>query len=202
MPEAPETRPSLLLQIRDLNNRAAWESFVETYGPLVYSYAQSKGAQDADAADITQEVFRRISSAIQKFEYDPQRGMFRAWLRTITRNALINCQRKQQTGRGVGGTEVLRSLELLSEEDDNEDWEREYELQMLRHAIRRLKPEFSASHWKAFELTVFEGRKAAEIVSEVGMSLGTIYVAKSRIVARIKQFIATIDNDPLSIFDA
>src|SRR5256885_15793509 len=88
--EAPVTRASLLVQIRDGSNHAAWQEFVDLYGPVVYGFARKRGLQDADAADLMQDVLRSVSSAIGRLDYDRNQGTFRGWLFTITRNKVFN----------------------------------------------------------------------------------------------------------------
>src|ERR1700739_4499560 len=90
MDDSATTRPSLLVRIRDAADHQAWSQFVEIYGPLVYGFARRLGLQDADAADITQEVLRAVAGAARKLVYDPRRGSFRGWLRTVVRNKVRN----------------------------------------------------------------------------------------------------------------
>ena len=67
--ESPLTRASLLIQIRDGSNHAAWQEFVNLYGPLVYGFARKRGLQDADAADLMQDVLRSIATAIGRLDF-------------------------------------------------------------------------------------------------------------------------------------
>src|SRR5687768_14200871 len=92
----PVTRPTLLERLRNVDNAAAWEQFVEAYTPLIYDFCHRAGLQNADAADVAQEVMRAVAGAIRKFKYDPQRGRFRTWLLTVTRSKLNNFLAKQQ----------------------------------------------------------------------------------------------------------
>src|SRR5689334_7523543 len=104
---APVTRCSLLLRIRNAEDQRAWEEFVEIYTPLIYSFCRQRGLQDADSADVAQEVMRAVSRAIGGFEFQPERGRFRSWLFVITRskfNNFLEKQRKQP--RGMGDTAV------------------------------------------------------------------------------------------------
>src|SRR6516225_4147415 len=86
MADSPNTRPSLLVRIRNAEDSQAWSQFVALYAPLVYGYARKRGMQDADAADLMQDVLRAVAGAAGRLEYDPLRGSFRGWLFTIVRN--------------------------------------------------------------------------------------------------------------------
>src|SRR5687767_4781568 len=88
--QSPLTRVSLLVQIRDGANHAAWQEFVQLYGPVIYGFARKRGLQDADAADLMQDVLRSVLAAIGRLDYDRRQGTFRGWLFTITRNKIFN----------------------------------------------------------------------------------------------------------------
>src|SRR5262245_52328481 len=88
MTESPSTRLTLLGRIRDLRDAQAWAEFVDLYAPLVYGLARRHGFQDADAADLTQDVLRAVVGAAPTFAYDPARGSFRGWLFTVAHNQL------------------------------------------------------------------------------------------------------------------
>src|SRR4051794_5735586 len=98
MAEFPLTRASLLLRLRDSRDEAAWREFVQLYTPLVYGYARKQGLQDADAADLSQDVLGAVAGAIGRLEYDPNRGAFRNWLFTVVRRKLSDW-RAAQTNR-------------------------------------------------------------------------------------------------------
>src|SRR5262245_16830232 len=112
MAEIPPTRASLLVRLRDPGDEAAWREFVELYGPLVYGYARKQGLQDADAADLTQEVLLAVAGAVGRLDYDPGRGSFRNWLFTVVRNKLSNWRAAAANRlRGTGDSETHRLLE-------------------------------------------------------------------------------------------
>src|SRR3984893_2131903 len=90
MAEIPPTRASLLVRLRDPRDESAWKEFVDLYAPLVYGYARKQGLQDADAADLSQEVLGAVAGAVGRLEYDPHRGAFRNWLFTVVRRKLSN----------------------------------------------------------------------------------------------------------------
>src|SRR5437667_8501877 len=103
MSDAPATRLSLLVRLRDARDDEAWTQFVDLYAPLVYGFARKHGLQDADAADLTQDVLRAVAGAIGKLNYDPRRGSFRGWFFTVVRNKLRNflsARKRQDQGSG------------------------------------------------------------------------------------------------------
>src|SRR5205809_4217227 len=112
MAKAHPTRPSLLVRLRDARDGVAWSEFVEVYAPLVYGYARKQGLQDADAADLSQEVLRAVAGAVGRLEYDPRRGAFRNWLFTIVRRKLSNWRAAQGNRvRGSGDSATHQLLE-------------------------------------------------------------------------------------------
>src|SRR4051794_32695748 len=99
--DEPKTRMSLLLRLRDPRDAQAWSDFVDLYAPLVYRQARRASLQDADAADVTQEVFRAVAVNIAKLDYDARRGEFRGWLYRVTQNKIHDAaSRRQVTGSG------------------------------------------------------------------------------------------------------
>src|SRR4051794_25373289 len=187
--ESPLTRASLLVQIRDGTNHAAWREFVDLYGPVVYGFARKRGLQDADAADLMQDVLRSVSSAIGRLDYDRKQGTFRGWLFTITRNKVFNfLSARRIRPRAAGDSATTR---LLAEEPDvasdgADAWELEYQRRLAALAMERIKSEFQHNTWRAFWLTSVEGLPAAEVGRQVKMSAGAVYVAKSRVLARLR----------------
>src|SRR4051794_17515542 len=110
MADIPPTRVSLLLRLRDPQDGAAWRDFVERYAPVIYGYLHKQGLQDADAADLVQDVLVAVAGAVGRLEYDPAKGSFRNWLFTIVRRRLINWRNAQASrvqASGDSGTQLL-----------------------------------------------------------------------------------------------
>lgn len=187
--DSPLTRASLLVQIRDGANHGAWQEFMKLYSPVVYGFARKRGLQDADAADLMQDVMRSVSSAIGRLDYDRKQGSFRGWLFTITRNKVFNFfSARKIRPQGSGDSSTNRLLEEQPDSGDGSDeWELEYQKRLASLAMERVKHEFQPNTWQAFWLTAVEGVAAAEAARQVGISPGAVYVAKSRILARLKE---------------
>ena len=188
--DSPLTRASLLVRLRDGTNHLAWQEFIALYSPVVYGFARKRGLQDADAADLMQDVMRSISSAIGRLDYDRSQGTFRGWLFTITRNKIFNhfsARRIRPQASGDSTTSRLLDSQPDPESADGADtWEMEYQRRLASMAMERIQSEFQAKTWRAFWLTAVEGRAVAETAKEVDLSPGAIYVAKSRVLARLK----------------
>src|SRR5438445_11094512 len=106
MEQSPATRASLLVRLRDPHDKEAWAQFVQVYAPVVYGFARKRGLQDADAADLMQDVLRAVLMNAGRLDYDPSRGSFRPWLYTVTRNKLANFlhgRRRHERGSGRNG---------------------------------------------------------------------------------------------------
>lgn len=189
MPEAPLTRATLLLRLRNAGDTEAWSSFLRDYGPMLYRFVRSRGLQDADAADVVQDVLRSVGQAIDRLEYDKQRGGFRAWLFTITRNKLSTFFEKRQrlavTANDTAQYELLKQESGDSSELD-EQWELEHQRQLAAVAMQLVKPTLESKTWEAFELTAIAGRSAEAAGQELGLSTGAVYVARSRVTAKLR----------------
>ncbi|HJT77375.1 MAG TPA: sigma-70 family RNA polymerase sigma factor, partial [Gemmataceae bacterium] len=155
MAEFPPTRASLLLRLRDPHDAAAWEEFVRLYAPLVYGYARKQGLQDADAADLSQEVLGAVAGAVGRLDYDPAKGAFRNWLFTIVRRKLSNWRRngKHQV-RGSGAAAARQILEACpAPEADAGDWEAEWECRLFDWACAQARRGVTDATWQAVWLT-------------------------------------------------
>ena len=196
MDQEPKTRPSLLARVRDVRNGDAWSEFVAIYSPLVYRYSRRRGLQSTDAADVTQDVFRAIARSIRRFEYDPSRGRFRAWLITVTRSKLRDfLARREGEAQGAGGTVAQDRLEAVASLDDEEAFvEGEYRRCLFDWAAKEIRGEFEETTWQAFWQTNVEGKPTQEVAASLGISAGAVYIARSRVLARLKQKISQVEG--------
>src|SRR3954468_13868889 len=118
MQESSATRASLLVRLRDGGDAHAWREFVHLYAPVIYGFARKRGLQDADAADLMQDVLRSVSRAAPRLEYDPSRGTFRGWLFTVTRNKVFNyMESRNRRVVGSGDSRVQAKLEQHAHSD-------------------------------------------------------------------------------------
>lgn len=191
-----KTRQTLLLRIRNSEDEGAWGEFVELYSPVIFGFCRKRGLQEADAADVLQEVMKNVSQYIGKFDYNPEKGTFRSWLYTITRNEMNRFFRKRQRQpQGTGRTTIMRMVEDQPDPEAEADWDREYRRQLFHWAANRVKGEFTEQTWSAFWKTAVDQEKAGDVAEGLGMTVGAAYIAKSRVLARIGETIDSIAGE-------
>src|SRR5437762_14227448 len=143
MGEIPPTRASLLLRLRDPRDEAAWREFIGLYAPLVYGYARKQGLQDADAADLCQDVLGSVAGAVGRLDYDPARGAFRNWLFTVVRRKLSTWRSAQ--GNRTCGSGDSTTHQLLDQNPAaggmEADWEAEWEQRVFSWACAQVRRE-------------------------------------------------------------
>jgi len=193
--EAQSTHASLLLRLRDAGNAGAWEQFVEIYSPIIFGFCRNQGLQDADAADVCQEVLRAVAKAMQTFEYDRQRGKFRNWLLTVTRSKLSNfyssTQRKQEPR---GSTSIQRLVESEPSAAERSSWDTEYHGRLFHWAAEQVRPFTQEATWQAFWRTAIAEEDASKVAADLNLSVGAVYVAKSRVLARLREKVREVEE--------
>ena len=196
MAELPPTRASLLLRLRDPRDEAAWREFVELYAPVVYGYARKRGLQDADAADLSQEVLGAVAGAVGRLEYDPRRGAFRNWLFTAVRRKLSNWQAAQRhRPRGSGDTATHRFLEQCpAPEGEEAEWEAEWERRLFAWACEQVRRDVTEATWQAFWRTAVDGQPGKQVAADLGMTAGAVYLARNRVLARLKDLVRSVQE--------
>jgi RNA polymerase sigma-70 factor (ECF subfamily) len=164
---------------------------------MVYGWCLRSGLQPADAADVGQEVFAAVARAIDGYRHDREGDTFRGWLFTITRNKIRD--RPQRPGAvGAGGTEAQRRLvEIPAEQSDDfipmTDSDRASEKKALcRRAIELIRVEFEPRTWDAFWRAFVDMQASAEIAADLGISVNAVYLAKSRILRRLREEYAAL----------
>jgi RNA polymerase sigma factor (sigma-70 family) len=198
MAELPVTRVTLLARLRDGNDADAWREFVALYAPVVYGFARKRGLQDADAADLMQDVLRSVAAHMPQLEYDRAKGTFRGWLYTITRNKVynfLNSQRRRPRGTGDSGAQQRLEQEPNRDGEPDADWEREYQKRLADQAMERVRGEFQPATWQAFWKTAVDGRGAQQVAAELKMSPGAVYVAKSRVLSRLREEVQVLQEE-------
>ncbi len=177
-----DTSTSLLARLRSCDDTRAWARFVGLYTPVLFYWIRRQGVPTDDAADLVQEVFTVLVAKLPTFQYDRRRS-FGAWLRTITTNKCHDYFRRRNARpmatSGLVDGETLDHAQQFSET--------EYQQRLARRALEVMRNEFETATWKACWESVVVGRGALEIAQELGLSVNAVYVAKSRVLRRLRE---------------
>lgn len=190
IPSPPETRASLILRLKDAADVAAWDEVAAIYGPLVFRLAVRQGLQAADADDVVQEVFAAVAAKVTKWAEQPQRGRFRNWLLAIARNIAINVlTRRPHGGVGRGGEEAIDAMAGLPAPTAqlSSQFDLEYQREVYRWAADQVRESVATVTWDAFHLTHMEGVTIADAAKQLGISVGNVYIARSRVMSRLRE---------------
>lgn len=177
-----QTPVSLLHRLRHAPDAEGWSRFVQLYLPLVCYWCKQSGLQDADSADLSQEVFTLLWQKLPHFVYDPQKN-FRSWLRSVTRNKWRElCRRRGlplQTGESLAD-------DLTMDDPAGARWEEEHHQYLATRALQLMKADFDTTTWQACWETTVAARPAGEVAQQLGLTVGAVYAAKARVLRRLR----------------
>ncbi|MEZ6135374.1 MAG: sigma-70 family RNA polymerase sigma factor [Pirellulaceae bacterium] len=182
--------PSLLVRLRDQEDEWAWQTFFDAYSPLIYNFCRLKRLQSDDAADVTQEVLLRVARAIGSFEYDRTKGLFRDWLARIVQNEICRQVAKSRKA-GKQGHGFEESFDVSSDST----WQENYHQHLFDIALERCKLSSQPETWEMFERSWVRQEPAAEVAQVLGVSIDRVYVARCRILKRLRREIAILADD-------
>ena len=183
------TSASLLERVRQFEPEA-WQRLSKLYSPLVYRWCRQAGVQDSDAADVVQEVFRAVASAISRFRYDQPDDTFRGWLRTITSNKIRDHFRRQQGKKDAeGGTGAQLRLAEVPDPllDEDEPSEQNIIRQSVHQALEWIRGDFEQRTWEAFWKSQVEEQSTQDIAKQLEMTPAAVRKAKYRVLRRLRE---------------
>lgn len=178
------TPASLLYRLRTHEESAAWGRFVDLYTPLLFHWAEKLGERESDQPDLVQDVFLILWRKLPEFEYDSGKS-FHAWLKTIFMNRFRSRLRQRASAAANEATPQQPDSyhddfgQQLADEDD-----RKY---LIRQAFRLIETEFSDQQQQVFREYVLEEKSPTEVAARLGLSVGTVYSIKSKILSRLRQ---------------
>ena len=187
----PDTRASLILRLQNAADVVAWDEFAEIYSPLVFRLARRHGLQAADADDLVQEVLAAVARSVSRWLDREDRGSFRAWLFRIARNYTLDfLTRRKHRPWAAGGDDAARLYEELSEAKDlSSDFDIEYRREVFHWASDHVREVVSETTWLAFWLTAVENNPIDKIADRLGVSVGSVYIARSRVMKRLRSLV-------------
>ncbi|QDV27528.1 RNA polymerase sigma factor [Aureliella helgolandensis] len=191
-PDHPTLSSHLLDEVQRMD-AVAWGRLVSTYGPIVYRWCRTSGVPEGEASDVVQEVFAAVARGVSGFQREKKEGSFRSWLATITRNKVRDYFRRQAKGLvAVGGTTAMLKLEQCPEDLGSTIDPAAAESPVVQSVLRQVQAEFEPQTWKAFWQSAIDGKSAAEVAEGLGVSVASVYQAKSRVLRRLRKSLAEL----------
>ena len=178
------TSISLLHRLRNADESAAWDRFVELYTPMIRTWVRRLGLSDADADDLTQDVITVLLQKLPEFEYSPQKS-FRGWLKTISVNKVRDFYRRKATRKEAG--DVATAEPAIDPEHLEFIEAAEYRQQLVGRALRIMQADFRPATWQACWQSLVKERPAEEIAAELHITVNAVYIAKSRVLRRLRE---------------
>ena len=193
---ATPTGSVLLLLLSNPTDRECWNAFVDRYAPKIYRWCRQWRLQEADAQDVTQEVLAQLVQKLRTFAYDPHKGTFRGWLKTLTHHAWCDyLESRRRAGGDEGSPEVLARLDTLEARQDLLGALAEvFDLELLAEAQARVQLQVSPRDWKIFQELAVEGRPGPDVARELGMTVTAVLMARSRVQKRLRQEIRRMEE--------
>jgi RNA polymerase sigma-70 factor (ECF subfamily) len=183
-----DTSISLLESLASADH-ASWDRLVEVYAPLLRRWLSGR-APDQDLDDLIQDVLLVVVRRLPEFRRNPRAGAFRCWLRTIAVNCLRDHYRSQhKRPRATGDSNFLEMLNQLADDTSglSQLWEQEHDRYVAEHLLKEIEPQFEPTTWRAFCRVAREGVPAPEVARELGITENAVYIAKSRVLSRLRQ---------------
>jgi len=181
-----KTSSTLLERVKSPSDQAAWERFVGLYAPLVYQWARRVGLDEVPARDLVQDVFLILVQKLPQFSYDHDKS-FRSWLKTVTLNKWREGLRRHRhepaslACADIPDRETPDAAALFEEA--------EYRRELVFRAMKLIEPDFPPTTWKACWEYAVLGRAPAEVAAELGIKIHSVYLAKSRVVHRLREIL-------------
>ena len=177
------TRQSLLSRLKDWEDWASWQDFFHTYWKLIYKTAREAGLEANEAEEVVQETLISISKAIRSFEYDPEKGRFKAWLRRNTIWRIGDHLRAKQRDRSLAGR---ISSQWPNADSIGSNWDSDWEENLAEAALERVRRQVPAKQFQLFDLATVKQWPTDKIAKTFRVSAGYVYLVKHRIRARLR----------------
>lgn len=182
------THLSVLIGVSDPTNHQAWELFITRYGPMIRGWCRHWFPRAADG--MAHEVFTKLLFVMRTYHYQPEKGRFRGWLKTVTHRLMAELKRDARSP----GFEFPALEDLAAPQDLEARLAAEYDLELLEQAKENVRVRVEAQTWLAYQETAELGRKPCEVARELGMKVGTVYQAKHSVLAALKREIETLEG--------
>jgi RNA polymerase sigma factor (sigma-70 family) len=202
-----KTRKSLIERLNNWEDQRTWNEFYQTYWRLVYSVATKSGLTREEAFDVVQETIIAIARQVQRGQYDPRAGSFKAWLLQMTRWRILDqfrARKRQPSLADVGdaytedNTSVI--LDKIAQEKEGQldkMWDKEWKDNIFAAALERVKTRVSPRQFQIFDCYVLKGWGVKKTSDVLGINAAQVYLAKHRVGNLVKKEVKALEGTML-----
>jgi len=199
-PELPDpwvTTSTVLQRLRHFDDRDAWASFADRFRSPIERFARKQGLDEADAEDVAQETLLGFAQAYREDGYDRSKGRLSNWLFGIAWRRIDHVRRKGHRAvveRIAADDATAFWAQVPDDAAASQAWELEWEQALMERCVQRARSEVQPQTFRAFEMLVLEQKSVDEVVAELGVTRNAVYIAKHRVVTRVKELIAELED--------
>jgi RNA polymerase sigma-70 factor (ECF subfamily) len=158
-----------------------WNRLLDVYGSLLRTWLSRSGVSPGDHDDLIQEVLMVVVRRVSEFEHRGP-GAFRAWLRGILANHLKKYFRDRPPSSPAIDLDAVAAADSVL----GREWDREHDEHLAARALRMVQADFTPATWAAFTRHVLDGTPAVDVAAELGLSVNSVLLAKSRVLKRLR----------------
>lgn len=197
-----KTRRSLIIRLRDADDRDSWQEFFDTYWRLIYSVARRAGCTEQEAEEVVQETVITVNRSLPEFRYDPAVCSFKGWLMHKTRWRIIDQVRKRPPDfrrhtEAQGGTSQTPLIERIADPESlrlDGVWEEEWRKNLVDAAMERVKRRVRADHYQIFVLGAARGLGPRQIAEAMGVGIAQVYLVRHRVAALVRKEVRNLER--------
>lgn len=196
----PGTRHSLLVRLNK-QHQPSWFEFAAVYEPFLSNLARRCGVPDKDAHDVVQQIMIAVTKSLDSWSDDGRPESFRRWLNVVGRNVAIKfMQAERKRSTATGGSDIVAVLNNVPYDESafEVQQKKQYQHELIIWASAQVKNEFVESSWRAFHETMIQQRSVEDVARELGVTPGSIYMSRSRILARIRKKLDVLEPDNIT----
>ncbi len=190
------TTTQILEDLKGSNDALVWNTFRDHFYPVIVNFARSLGLSSTYAEDAAQETMLTFLKAFRSGRYNREKGRLGSWVFGVARRVILNFRKRLPREYAVADNPTGTSFWNMIEDEGavKHTWETEWKRMVLEKCLQQARREFNSKVFRAFELYALSEKSVAEVGHALGMSHNAIYIAKSRVLSRLRQLLMEFEG--------
>ena len=191
------TNVELILRLTNTQDQRAWAEFVELYEPLLLKTARKLGLSSNDAVDAVQEVFVHLGKVVSQWKPTGRPGAFRGWLVRVARNQMLKLIQRTTMLKAESASDGENEFALADASCSQRStyFNIEFRRTVFLYVVQKIRDSFSGKTWQAFWFSYMDQRSLPEVAAELDLTLGAVYIARSRVMSRLQSEIKLLVDE-------